>query len=214
MTDLFPPWPLFSAFLLASLILAITPGPGVLYIVTRSLVQGRRFGLVSVAGVALGNLGNAFAAAVGLAALFAVSSLAFSVVKYAGALYLVYLGVQMFRSSPAERPPAVHAAKSLGRVFREGFVVALLNPKTTVFFAAFLPQFLSPDVSPMRQSMLLGFLFVAIAAVTDSAYALAAGSVAPALRGSGVHRIGRRLGGSVFIGLGVLAAISGSRSGK
>lgn len=214
MTELFPPWPLFSAFLLASLVLAITPGPGVLYIVTRSLVQGRRFGLVSVAGVALGNLGNAFAAAVGLAALFAVSSLAFSVVKYAGALYLIYLGVQMFCSPPVESPPAVHTAKSLGRVFREGFLVALLNPKTTIFFAAFLPQFLSPDGSPMLQSMLLGFLFVAIAAVTDSAYALAAGSVAPALRGSGIRRIGRRLGGSVFIGLGVLTAISGSRSGK
>ena len=129
MTDLFPPWPLFSAFLLASLILAVTPGPGVLYIVTRSLVQGRRFGLLSVAGVALGNLGNALAASVGLAALFAVSSLAFSVVKYAGALYLVYLGVQMLRSSSAENSAAVPAAVPLGQVFRDGFVVALLNPK-------------------------------------------------------------------------------------
>ncbi|MEF8716028.1 MAG: LysE family transporter, partial [Accumulibacter sp.] len=91
MTDLFPPWPILSAFLFASLVLAITPGPGVLYIVTRSLVQGRRSGLVSVAGVALGNLGNALAASVGLAALFAASSLAFAVVKYAGALYLFYL---------------------------------------------------------------------------------------------------------------------------
>ena len=100
MTDLFPPWPLCSAFLLASFVLAVIPGPGVLYIVTRSLVQGRQSGLVSVAGVALGNLGNALAASVGLAALFAVSSLAFSVVKYAGALYLVYLGAQMLRSSP------------------------------------------------------------------------------------------------------------------
>ncbi|MBW8364069.1 MAG: LysE family translocator [Rhizobium sp.] len=214
MTDVFPPWPLFSAFLLASFVLAVTPGPGVLYIVTRSLVQGRRSGLVSVAGVALGNLGNAIAASVGLAALFAVSSLAFSVVKYAGALYLVHLGVQMLRSSPAENFGTVPAVASLTRVFRDGFVVALLNPKTTVFFAAFLPQFLSPNVPPMFQSVALGSLFVAIAAVTDSAYALAAGAVAPALRGSVARRIGRRLGGGVFIGLGVFTALAGSRGGK
>jgi len=100
MIDLFPPWPLFSAFLLASLVLAVTPGPGVLYIVTRTLVQGCRFGLASVAGIALGNLGNALAASVGLAALFAISTFAFSVVKYAGALYLIYLGVQMQYGAP------------------------------------------------------------------------------------------------------------------
>lgn len=212
--DALPRWPLFSAFLLASFVLAVTPGPGVLYIVTRSLVQGRRFGLVSVAGVALGNLGNALAASVGLAALFAVSSLAFSVVKYAGALYLVYLGVQMFRSSPVENSTAVPAATPLWRVFRDGIVVALLNPKTTVFFAAFLPQFLNPNVPPMSQSMVLGFLFVAIAAATDSAYAVAAGVLAPALRRSAARRIGRRLGGGVFIGLGVFTALAGSRGGK
>lgn len=211
MTDLFPPWPLFSAFLLASFVLAVTPGPGVLYIVTRSLVQGRRFGLVSVAGVALGNLGNALAASVGLAALFAVSSLAFAIVKYAGALYLVYLGVQMLRSSPSEQSAAVPAAVPLQRIFRDGFVVALLNPKTTVFFAAFLPQFLSPGAPPMFQSVVLGFLFVAIAAATDSAYALAAGAAAPMLRGKAVRSVGRRLGGGVFIGLGVFAALAGTR---
>lgn len=214
MTDLSPPWPLFSAFLVASFILAVTPGPGVLYIVTRSLVQGRRFGLASVAGVALGNLGNALAASLGLAALFAVWSPALSVVKYAGALYLVYLGVQMLRSSPTENSTAVPAAAPIKRVFLDGFVVALLNPKTTVFFAAFLPQFLSPDAPPMIQGMALGSLFVAIAAVTDSAYAFAAGAAAPALRGGLVRRIGRHLGGGVFIGLGVFAALAGSRSAK
>lgn len=211
MTNLFPPWPLFSTFLLASFVLAVTPGPGVLYIVTRSLVQGRRFGLVSVAGVALGNLGNALAASVGLAALFAVSSLAFAIVKYAGALYLVYLGVQMLRSPPGQQSAAVPAANPLQRIFRDGFVVALLNPKTTVFFAAFLPQFLSPGTPPMFQSVALGFLFVAIAAATDSAYALAAGAAAPMLRGKAVRSVGRRLGGGVFIGLGVFAALAGTR---
>lgn len=135
-------------------------------------------------------------------------------VKYLGALYLVYLGVQMLRSTPVESSAAVATTVPLTRVFREGFVVALLNPKTTVFFAAFLPQFLSPNAPPMSQSMALGSLFVAIAALTDSAYALAAGVVAPALHGSLVRRMGRRLGGGVFIGLGIFTALSGSRGGK
>jgi threonine/homoserine/homoserine lactone efflux protein len=99
-------------------------------------------------------------------------------------------------------------AAPLGRVFRDGFVVALLNPKTTVFFAAFLPQFLSLNAPPIWQGMALGFLFVAIAAVTDSAYALAAGALAPTLRGDGVRTMGRRLGGAVFIGLGVFTALA------
>jgi threonine/homoserine/homoserine lactone efflux protein len=214
MTDLFPPWPLFSAFILASLVLAVTPGPVVLYVVTRSLVQGRRSGLVSVAGAALGNLGNAFAACVGLAALFALSSLAFSVVKYAGAAYLVYLGVRMLRSSQVQTSFAMPAATPPRRTFRDGFVVALLNPKTTVFYAAFLPQFLSAGAPPIVQSMALGSLFVVIAAVTDSAYALAAGALAPALRGSGIRRIGGRLGGGVLIGLGIFTALAGSRGAK
>ncbi|MBI4995783.1 MAG: LysE family translocator [Rhodocyclales bacterium] len=214
MTDLVPPWPLFSAFLIASLVLAVTPGPGVLYIVTRSIVQGRRSGLASVAGVALGNLGNAVAASVGLAALFAVSSLAFTVLKYAGALYLVWLGVQMLRAAPEGDAAPDAAPAPLAQVFRDGFVVALLNPKTTVFFAAFLPQFLSAGAPPIFQSIALGSLVVAIAAITDSAYALAAGAVAPALRGSALRRIGRRLGGGVFIGLGVFTALAGSRGSR
>jgi threonine/homoserine/homoserine lactone efflux protein len=213
MTNLFPPWPLFSAFLLASLILAVTPGPGVLYIVTRSVVQGRRSGLVSVVGIALGNLGNAFAASFGLAAVFAMSSVAFTVIKYAGALYLVYLGVQMLRSPAVETPTTVPAV-SQGLVFRDGFVVALFNPKTTIFFAAFLPQFLSAGASTVLHSMALGVAFVAVALVTDGVYALAAGAVAPMLRGGSTRRIGRMLGGGVFIGLGIFTAFAGSHGQK
>lgn len=215
MTTLFPPWPLFSAFLAASLALAVTPGPGVFYIVTRCLVQGRAAGLVSVAGIALGNLGNAFAASIGLAALFALSAAAFTVVKYAGALYLVYLGMRMLRASHAAIPAAVPRAASLGRTFRDGFIVALLNPKTTVFFAAFLPQFLNPKAPSALQTIALGSLFVAIAAVTDGIYALAAGAIAPALaRAPRACVIGRRLGGGAFIGLGIFAALTGTRAAK
>ena len=215
MTTLLPSWPLFSAFLFASLVLAITPGPGVFYIVTRSLVQGRVAGLASVAGVALGNLGNAFAASVGLASLFAVSSTAFTVVKYAGVVYLVYLGMQMLRESRTEVSVAMPQVTNLRRIFRDGFIVALFNPKTTFFFAAFLPQFLSPQAPPMAQSLTLGALFVTIAAVTDSLYALTASALVPALaRAAGVRCVGRCLGGGAFVGLGIYSALAGSRDAR
>lgn len=211
MNDVLPAWPLLSAFLIASLVLAVTPGPGVLYIVARSLLQGWRFGLASVAGVALGNLGNAFAASIGLAALFALSSVAFLAVKYAGALYLVYLGIQALRAPPAEAFAHTPGAQ-LGRIFRDGFVVALLNPKTAVFFAAFLPQFMHADSAPMLQSIALSSTFVGIAAVTDSAYALAAAAIAPGLaRIHSVRTLARYLTGGVFIGIGILTALLGSR---
>lgn len=215
MTTLIPSWPLFSAFLLASVALAVIPGPGVLYIVSRSLVQGRRSGLVSVAAVALGNLGNVLAASAGVAALFAISSVAFTIVKYAGAGYLVYLGVQMLLTTKAEIPTTAPLVTPLGRIFREGFTVALLNPKTTLFFAAFFPQFLTPEAPPAVETVLLGSLFVAIAMVTDTAYALMSGSFAPTLaRARGTRNIGRRLAGGVFIGLAVFTALSGSRGAK
>jgi threonine/homoserine/homoserine lactone efflux protein len=215
MHELLPPTPLLTAFLAASLVLALTPGPGVLFIVARSLGQGRRAGLASVAGVALGNLGNASAAALGLAVLFAASSLAFTVVKYAGAAYLVYLGLKALLA-PAAGMAAPGAPPSSGaRLFRDGLIVALLNPKTTLFFAAFLPQFMHPAGEPMLQAIALGALFVALAAVTDSLYALAAGTVAPLLaRRAGAALVGRRLSGLTFIGLGLFAALGGSRGAR
>jgi len=220
MNALLPSPPLLAAFALASLVLAVTPGPGVVYIVTRTLAQGRRAGLASAAGVAAGNLANAVAAGLGLAALFALSSLAFTAVKFAGAAYLVWLGVKALRAPAAAAAVGEGAAAppaGSGRILRDGFVVALLNPKTTLFFAAFLPQFMNSTAPPMAQSLLLGALFVLIAAVTDGAYVLAAGHLAPRLRrwqaqpGRG-SRLGRWLTGAVFIGLGVFTALTGSRS--
>lgn len=214
MNALLPPLPLLSTFLAASLLLAVTPGPAVFYIVTRSVSRGRLSGLASVAGVALGNLGNALGASLGLAALFALSSLAFTLVKYLGALYLIWLGVQALRRAPAP-PPATDpasAGEALRRTFADGFVVALLNPKTAMFFAAFLPQFVQGPTA-YAQTIALGVLFVLIAAVTDSLYALTAGTARPWLvRASGAARLGRYLTGGAFIGLGVLAALSGPRT--
>jgi threonine/homoserine/homoserine lactone efflux protein len=215
MQQILPSWPLLSAFLAASFILAVTPGPGVFYIVTRSMLQGRRHGLASVAGVALGNLGNAVGASIGLAALFAVSSLAFTVVKYAGALYLVYLGIQALRAPPVGMAGVKPAPAPMARIFRDGFVVALLNPKTALFFAAFLPQFMTAEAAPIVQSIALGSLFVAIAASTDTGYALAAGAAASMVsRAGGLRRLGRFLTGGAFIGLGVLTALGESRHNK
>jgi threonine/homoserine/homoserine lactone efflux protein len=215
MHDVFPSWPLLSAFLAASFILAVTPGPGVFYIVTRSMLQGRRHGIASVFGVALGNLGNAVGASIGLAALFAISTVAFTVVKYAGAAYLIYLGIQALRAPVADMTAARPAPAPLTRIFRDGFVVALLNPKTAIFFAAFLPQFMNARAEPMIQSIALGAVFVAIAAVTDTGYALAAGAVAPMLsRARGVRSLGRYVTGGAFIGLGVFTALGGPRNGK
>jgi threonine/homoserine/homoserine lactone efflux protein len=212
--SILPEWPLLGAFLVASFVLAVTPGPGVIYIVTRSLAQGRRAGVASVMGVALGNFGNALAAAIGLGALLAVSSTAFLIVKYAGAAYLIYLGVCAFRA-PREAVSTQAPADDSRQIFRDGFVVALLNPKTAVFFAAFLPQFMSASGSSVIQSVALGALFVMIAAITDTAYAVGAGAVAPMLsRMRSATFYGRFLSGSAFIGLGLFTALTGSRSAK
>ena len=215
MNSLLPPWPLFGGFVLASFLLAITPGPAVLYIVTRSAVQGRRSGLASVAGVALGNLGNAVAAAVGLAAVFAVSSLAFTIVKFAGAIYLVWLGIQALRAPPVADPAIAPRPASPARVFRDGFLVALLNPKTTIFFAAFLPQFMSSAAPTIGQTLALALTFIVVAGTTDLMYALAAGSVGPSLRKtSGLAALGRWFAATVYFGLAAFTALSSSRTIK
>lgn len=215
MTDLLPPWPLFAAFLAASVALALTPGPGVFYVVTRSVLHGRRSGLVSVAGVALGNFGNALAAALGLAAVFATSALAFDLVRYAGAAYLAWLGVQTLRAARAGAPPSDARALDPKRVFRDGCVVALFNPKTTLFFAAFLPQFVTGDAPVAPRTLALGTIFVVIAAVTDALYAITAARIGPALAGaSRVAIAGRLLGGAAFIGLALVAALGGPRSSQ
>ena len=183
-----------AAFAAASLVLAVTPGPGVLFIVARTLAAGRRAGLLAVAGVAAGNFANAVAASLGLAALLALWPPAFTAVRVAGGAYLVWLGVQAWRA-PADAPAAPA---------RQAFWVALLNPKTTLFFAALLPPFLDPAGSAVAQSLALGALFVAIAAASDSVYALAASTLAPRLAGRTAW--GRRVAAVVHIGLGLYAA--------
>ena len=213
--ELFPPWPLFSVFLLASFVLAVTPGPGVFYIVARSVAHGRRSGLASVAGVLVGNFGNAVAASLGLAALFAASALAFSIVKYAGAAYLIYLGIKALLAKSAIASDVSPESAPLWPIFRDGFVVALPNPKTAIFFTAFLPQFMSPDAERMTallQALMLSAVFVLMAAITDAAYALLAGVIAPRLmKHKAAGGVARVTAGVSFIALGVFAALSGRK---
>lgn len=213
--NLLPPWPLLSVFLLASFVLAVTPGPGVFYIVARSVAQGRRSGLASVAGVAVGNFGNAVAASFGLAALLAASSLAFSVVKYTGAAYLIYLGIKALRAKSAPRATVSGGDVPLWPIFRDGWVVALLNPKTAIFFTAFLPQFMTPNANgsaALLQALSLSAVFVLMAAATDATYAFLAGLIAPRLSNSkAAGGVARVTAGVSFIALGVFAALSGRK---
>ena len=199
-----------ALFAVASIAMLAFPGPSVLYIVTRSVDQGRRAGLVSMLGVETGALVHVTAAAIGVSAILASSAVAFSVVKYAGAAYLIYLGIQRLRSRGGALPDA--PAVPLRRIFRDGVIVNVLNPKTAIFFLAFLPQFVDPHQgSGALQVAVLGTLFVLLAVLSDGLYALGAGWVGERLRGSA--RLRRRLdraGGGMLVGLGAAAALSGS----
>jgi threonine/homoserine/homoserine lactone efflux protein len=197
-------------FVVAALVLLLTPGPAVLYIVARSLEQGRRAGLVSVLGVHAGTLVHALAATAGVSALLAASATAFSVVKYAGAAYLVYLGVRRL----LDRRPVLttrHAgARDLRRAFIDGVVVNVLNPKTALFFLAFLPQFVDVARGAVGAQILgLGLLFVLLGVLTDGGYALTAGAAAQWLRARPRFLSGERwVSGGMYIGLGLTAAFS------
>ncbi len=208
--------PGLAVFLAASVVLAVTPGPGVVYLVTRTLSQGRRVGLASTGGVALGNFGNAALAGVGLAMLFAIWARSFMIVKLAGAAYLVFLGLkEALRPVPTGQRERRMVPRPHAKAFRDGFLVALLNPKTAVFFAAFLPQFVDPRGSALRQSLALGALFVAIAACTDTLYVLAADALAPGLVKLGGRTSGvRYITALTLIGLGILVACEGPRSAR
>jgi threonine/homoserine/homoserine lactone efflux protein len=203
-----------ALFLAASLALTLTPGPAVLFIVARSMGQGRRAGLFSVLGIGLGNAIHATATALGLAALLASSSLAFALVRYLGAAYLVFLGARKFvgRAGPGLTPEASSPAAPDLSVLRQAFTVALLNPKTALFFLAFLPQFANPARGALpAQLLFLGVLFTVTALVTDAGYAVASDSLGRFMKSHpAFSSVERFLGGSIFIGLGLFAALSGS----
>lgn len=195
------------AFAAASVALLLIPGPAVLYIVNRSVSDGREVGLAAVAGLELGNLVHALAAAGGLSAVLATSATAFSTVKWLGAGYLVFVGVRTLSRRPAAIDPEAPGVSGK-RAFGQGIVVNVLNPKVALFFLSFLPQFIRPaDGHAGLQALVLGLVFVLIGCVTDSVYSLVASSLRTVLlRGRALPFVQRYVAGSVFIGLGLVAA--------
>jgi threonine/homoserine/homoserine lactone efflux protein len=206
-----------ALFTLAAITLLVIPGPAVLYIVTRSVDQGRAAGLASVCGVHVGTLVHVAAAALGLSALLVSSATAYHAVRWLGAAYLIWLGV---RRLLARDEAAVAAAgpgpRRLGlrRIFAQGVVVNVLNPKTALFFFAFLAQFVDTSRGSVPfQVLVFGVAFVLLGLLSDGAYAVAASAGAGWLRRRpGVARASRLVSGGVLIGLGVTTALAGSRS--
>lgn len=203
-----------GVFAVAATLLLLAPGPAVLYIIARSVEKGRMAGLVSVFGITTGTLVHVLASTLGLSALLASSALAFALIKYAGAGYLIYIGVRrILRRNDTPASQVKLPSRSMGKLYRDGFFVNLLNPKTALFFLAFLPQFVDPARGAVPfQIAFLGLLFTLMGLTSDGLYALIAGTAgAWVKRHRGSMGWERYLTGSVFIGLGVSAALAGGR---
>ena len=200
-------------FAAANFVVLITPGPAVLYTISRTLDQGRKAGLLSVYGLALGTLPHALAVAFGVAGILASSIVAFNVLKYCGAAYLVYLGIRRLVNKNHIGTHTTVVSKEGQAAFCQSFTVGVLNPKAVLFFLAFLPQFIDPSRgNPVVQTMVLWLLSQVMAVVVGSAYALAASWLRVCLaRKASISRIGDYFAGGVYIGLGVIAALSGSK---
>jgi len=203
----------FALFALACLAFLAIPGPSVFYIVTRSLVQGRRAGVTSMLGVQAGGLVHVVAAAFGVSALIASSAAAFTVVKYAGAAYLVFLGLRklLAREDGEEIEIEPRGPRSTAQLFGHGVIVNVLNPKTALFFLAFLPQFVDPNAGAVAPQMLvLGTMLVGLGVLSDGTYALLAAGAGNKLRSAArTRRRLEKVSGGVFVGLGLAAAFAG-----
>jgi threonine/homoserine/homoserine lactone efflux protein len=201
-------------FVTGAAILLVIPGPAVFYIVSRSIGHGRAAGLVSATGIAVGTLFHVTAATLGLSALLASSAAAFQFVKYLGAAYLIYLGIRVLRSEDAPALAAENGERRLSRIFGQGVLVNLLNPKTALFFLAFLPQFVDLRRGHATlQTFQLGVLFAFMGLCSDSMWGLLAGTLAERLRRSvRLRRAQRKVSGGALIALGVATAFSGARS--
>lgn len=208
------PWANLVAFVLASVVIIVIPGPSVLFVIGRSIALGRRAGVLSVVGNALGTIPAVVAVAFGVGAIVASSVVAFTVLKIVGALYLVWLGVQAIRHRRVAATGAVGGPRSSWTLLRQGMVVGMTNPKTIAFFVAVLPQFVAPSAGPVwAQLLTLGLLFQVLALICDSAWALAAGTAR-----AWFARSPRRMstlagtGGVMMIGLGGTLALTGAKA--
>ena len=208
----FPDASTLAVFSAAALLLLVIPGPAVLYIVAQSVSRGRVAGLVSMLGIQVGGFVHVAAAAVGLSALVVQSALAFSMVKYAGAVYLVFLGIRRLLGRDKNGADGMPRERSLRALFANGIIVNVFNPKTALFFFAFLPQFVDVARGGVAfQIVVLGLIFIGLAVVSDGAYAIAAGFAAGWVSARrGFARAERFVSGSVLVGLGLATAFSGA----
>jgi threonine/homoserine/homoserine lactone efflux protein len=199
----------YLVFLATALAILLVPGPAVLYVVTRSIEMGRAGGLASVAGITTATFVYVALAAAGVSSLVLASTVAFDVVKYVGAAYLLLLGVRRLLGRGLDEQAEEPAPRTRRRAYTQGVLVNLTNPKTIVFIFAFLPQFVDPHAGrPWLQTLVLGLSLTTLAFLSDSLYALAAGSVAERLRGTEtIAKVQRWAGGGVLVGLGILAAV-------
>ena len=196
-------------FAVATLILTASPGPGVIYVAARTLAQGRRAGFASMFGIESGEVVWIAAAATGLAALLAASADALTVLRYGGAAYLIYLGIQRWRQSEKVETPR---PAPLARIFAQGFLTQILNPKVAVFAIAFLPQFLDPTIPVLPQVAVLGVVYIAMAVVVDCSYVLGVGALSTRLLSSRIaQRRAGRVAAGTYVALGLVAAVSGER---
>lgn len=199
-------------FVVAAAALLIIPGPAVFYIMARSIDQGKKAGLVSVLGVSLGGAVHVLAGAIGVSAILMTSATAFTIVKYLGAAYLIYLGCKTLfsksDSTTSEIPKAPR--KKLVKIFYESALVEIMNPKTALFFLAFFPQFISPSAGPVTvQFLLLGTIFIILALLSDGLYATLAASLRKRIVGSNVRsKVMNRITGYLYIALGVFSAFA------
>ena len=201
-------------FVTGAALLLVIPGPAVTYVVSRSIGHGRAAGLVSVTGIVVGTLLHVTAATLGLSALLASSALAFQFIKYLGAAYLIYLGIRTLRRDDSQLLQAANGERRLLRIFVQGVLVNLLNPKTALFFLAFLPQFVDPSLGhPSLQIFQLGVLFALMGWISDSLWAVLAGTVAERFRSSvRLRRAQRNFSGGALIALGLASAFSGAKT--
>lgn len=197
------------SFAVASVALLAIPGPAVIYVVNRSVADGRQIGLAAVVGLELGTFMHVLAATVGLSAILATSENAFNVVKYLGASYLVFIGLRTLTRKP-EAISTSASSMTQSQAFRQGFIINMLNPKIALFFLSFLPQFIDPNISSnARQSLILGSVFVLCGFVIDGIYALTASSLREVLvKGKALPFIQQYVAGVVFVLLGVAAALA------
>ena len=198
---------IWIAFTLAAMVVLIVPGPTIILVISQSIVHGRRAVMPMAAGVTLGDFTAMTVSLLGLGAILAASAALFSILKWIGAAYLIYLGIKLWRSDPQSHTLSLSASKASGAsLCRSAIIVTALNPKSIAFFVAFLPQFINPQTKTWPQFVVLGATFLFLAALNAALYGFFAGQLRETMQHAGVHRFFNRCGGSALIGAGVITA--------